>query len=51
MNEYFSPDKRGQQLLLPAGPSAKMLVDAKGRYNDKSDSFHIILLRMCHVTC
>ena len=51
MNKNFSPDKRRQSLLLPAGLSTKMLFNAKGRCNDKSNSFHIALLRMCHVTC
>ena len=51
MNEYFSPDKRWQSLLLSAGLSAKMLFNAKGRYNDISNSFHITLFWICHVTC
>ena len=51
MNKNFSPDKRRQSLLLPAGLSTKMLFNAKGRCNDKSNSFHIALLRMFHVTC
>ena len=41
MNEYFSPDKRCQSLLLPAGLSAKMLFNAKGRYNDKSNNVEL----------
>ena len=40
MNKKFSPDERWQSLLLPAGLSSKMLFNAKGRCNDKSNSFH-----------